>query len=339
MAKLSGLIGSGKVGKADPKVVEAMPAAPEAPEAGGAVGGTEAAPPPPLAAREPDLAVPVLESSAPTAPLPVAAPAEEHGGVIPLPVTRIRASPFQVRAAADSEYIETLMASIVQSGVISPVVVRALDAGAYEVIAGHHRLEACRRLGHAEVPAVVRRMSDAEAACALASDNFVRQELSDYERYKHARMLKDHGFCRTNGAIGQVLGVSRQLVGFLFAFDDYPPGARAVLETHPGILGATQANELKDLAREEPDLFSEAIAQLADGKLRQNQIRGWIEAKFKTSALRMQRRHEIRINRPGLRSPVRLIYTDREAKIQAEGLDIEKLRALIENHLDDLLAP
>lgn len=101
----------------------------------------------------------------------------------------IKSSPYQVRAVADSDYIETLMASIVQSGVISPVVVRALDSSIFEVIAGHHRLEACRRLGHTTVPVVVRQMTDSEAACALASDNFVRKELSDFERFKRAKLF------------------------------------------------------------------------------------------------------------------------------------------------------
>ena len=181
-------------------------------------------------------------------------------------------------------------------------------------------------------------MTDSEAACALASDNFVRKELSDYERFKHAKLLKDHAFCKTNSEIGQVLGVSRQLVGFLFAFEDFPAGAKAILEVNPKILGATQANELKDIAREEPDVFTEAIALLAEDKIRQNQIRLWIESKFKSSSVRMQRRQEIKISRPGLRSPIKLTYTDREAKIQAEGLNVSRLKKLIEDNLDSLIS-
>ena len=281
MAKLSGLIERGKVGKPNQKVVDAMPEAPENikqdsnPEGDGSSITS------------------VLDSS--TAPIdaPKAMALDSSirkTSVTEVDVSVIKSSPYQVRAVADSDYIETLMASIVQSGVISPVVVRALDSSIFEVIAGHHRLEACRRLGHTTVPVVVRQMTDSEAACALASDNFVRKELSDFERFKHAKLLKDHGFCKTNSEIGQVLGVSRQLVGFLFSFDEYPVGAKAILEVNPKILGATQAYELKDLAREEPDIFSEAIALLAEEKLRQNQIRHWVESKFKSPAVRMQRR-------------------------------------------------
>lgn len=326
MAKLSGLIGSGKVGKPDQKVVDAMPDAPAATTLDSSI--------PPDSSKE------TLDSSA-------ASPEDEFkaldssidkSAVTEMAVSSIRPSPYQVRAVADTDYIETLMASIVQSGVISPIIVRTLDSSACEVIAGHHRLEACRRLGHTMVPVVVRQMSDAQAACALTSDNFVRKELSDFERYKHAKLLKEHGFCKTNAEIGEVLGVSRQLVGFLFAFDEYPTGAKAILEINPKVLGATQANELKDLARQEPELFTEAIALLAEEKLRQNQIRQWVESRFKSTPVRMQHRQEIKIQKPGLRSPIKLTYTDREAKIQADGLNVVKLKKLIEDNLDILIS-
>ena len=313
MAKVSGLIGAGKLGTPDQKIVDAMPEAP-------VVNALDSS-----ASMETEEKSATLDSSVIT-----------KASVQEIPVSSIRSSPFQVRTVADTDYIETLMASIQQSGVISPIVVRSLDSSVYEVIAGHHRLEACRRLGYTVVPTVVREMTDSQAARALTSDNFVRKELSDFERYKHAKLLKEHGFCKTNPEIGEVLGVSRQLVGFLFAFDDFPVGSKAILEVNPKILGATQANEVKDLAREEPDLFTEAISLLSENKLRQNQMRHWIESRFKSKSVRMQRRQEVKIHRPGLHSPIKLTYTDREAKIQADGLDVSKLKKLIEDNFESL---
>ena len=324
MAKLSGLIGSGKVGKADQKVVDAMPDAPTSTVLESSIS-KELASPEPMPESGVGRKTGMLESSAPEA------------AVSNLSISQICHSPFQVRAIADTDYIETLMASIVQSGVISPIIVRMLESSAYEVIAGHHRLEACRRLGYITVPVVVRQMTDAEAACALASDNFVRKELSDFERYKHAKLLKDLGFCKTNSEVGQVLGVSRQLVGFLFAFEDYPDSAKSILELNPNILGATQANELKDIAKKEPDLFAEAITLLAKDKLKQNQIKPWIESKFRTATVRMQRRREVKITKPGLSSAIKMIYTDNEAKICADGLNVLKLQKLIEDNLESLI--
>jgi ParB family chromosome partitioning protein len=331
MAKLSGLIGSGKVGKADQTVVDAMPDAPSI-----ALDSSI-----PLKSKNGSATSPMLDSSAALSvgvkPVVLASGAPRPT-VTELDISMIRPSPYQVRSIADSDYIESLMSSIIHSGVISPVVVRMLDSSAYEIIAGHHRLEACRRLSYAKLPVVVRQMTDAEAACALTSDNFVRKELSDFERYKHAKLLKDHQFCKTNSEIGQVLGVSRQLVGFLFAFDDYPVRAKAILEVNPKILGATQAYELKDLAKEEPDVFADAIALLGENRLRQNQIRGWVDSRLKSSSLQLRPRREIRIFKPGFPSAIRLTYTEREAKIQADGLNIEKLQKLLEDNLEHLVA-
>lgn len=350
MAKVSGLIGSGKIGRADQKVIDAMPDAPVTvldPSMGSEIMAALDSSISTLATSDqalepsegPDTAIPATDADSTVYVINDQAPGSRAVclAFVEIAVSSIRTSPYQVRVVADTDYIETLMASIAQSGVISPIIVRPLDSSNYEVIAGHHRLEACRRLGFTTVPVLVRQLSNAQAACALTSDNFVRKELFDYERYKHAKLLKEHGFCKTNSEIGEVLGVSRQLVGFLFAFDDYPSGAKAILEVNPKVLGATQAYELKDLARDEPDLFTEAISLLAEGKLRQNQIRQWISSRFKSKPMRMQRRQEIKIQKPGLRSPIKLTYTDREAKIQADGLNVGMLKKLIEDNIDSLI--
>ena len=362
MAKLSGLIGSGKIGVADETSIKAMPDAPrlqalesnappkkQALDSNAAISGT----PEDQKAFSSALKNEALESNAvlpknealESNALPQITGAVEWAGskFARLPTSVIVSSRFQVRTVADDEYIESLMLSIGESGVISPIVVRplpkkeALESNAYEIVAGHHRFEACRRLLHPDVNVIIKDMTDAEAARALASDNLVRKDLDDYERFKHAKMLKDHGFCKTNSEIGVVLGISRTLVSFLMAFDAFPAGAKAVLETHPGILGATQANELKDIATEEPDVFTEALLLLADGKLQQNQIRTWVEKRFKGSPVRMQKRRVLEISRPGLVSPIKVTYNENEAKIQSPALNIEKLQKLIEENLDDLI--
>lgn len=315
MAKLSGLIGAGKIGTPDKSIVDAMPEAPAVSTAQNSLSDQQEV-------RMLESSI-VLDSSVMQ--------------TVELPISSIRPSPYQVRALADDEYIENLMNSIVSSGVISPIIVRKIPAGEYEVIAGHHRIEASRKLGRTTITAVVKKMSDGEAACALTSDNFIRKELSDYEKYKHAKLLKEKGFCRSMRELGSVLGVSRQLIGFLLAFDEYPAGAKDILEKNPTIIGATTANEVKDLAKSHPELFTEALEQLANGKIKQNQIRKWVEDHFKQSNLRTASRHDVKITRPELGVTVKLAFTAKEAKIQCEGLDIEALKALLEANLDKLI--
>ena len=312
MAKLSGLISSGKIaGLADQKTVDAM------------------------------LDAPTLDASKrKNSPQPGSlAYGPPNGDVFDLDIATIKHSPFQVIAVDDNEYIETLMASIAESGVISTITVREIEPGrSYEIIAGHHRLEACKRLGKTHIPASIRTMSDHEAARALASDNFIRKELTDYQRYKYAKMLKDNGSCKTQADIGSVLGISRQLVGYFFSFDDFPEESKEILDSSPNIIGANVAAEIRDLATKSPSVFTDAIALLAQGKLRQNQVKHWIESQNEPSEPKRKNRQEIKIQRPGLSSPVKIVYTDKETKIQAQGINVDKLKALLESNLEELLS-
>lgn len=255
-----------------------------------------------------------------------------------LPVDQIRPSKYQVRSVADPEYIDSLSESIQLSGVISPIVVRPVSDG-YEIIAGHHRFEASRRLGHKQVQVKIVEMNDAEAAMALASDNFVRRDLNDYERYKHSKMLSENGFCKTKREIASVLGVSSPKITQLNSFDSFPTGAKAILEINPGILGSDAAYKLEAIAREEPDLFTEALLLVVEGKLLQTKIGDWIKSKTASSKVRVSHkfRSEVKIERPYLQKPIKLTFTENEAKIQGEGLDPDKLKKLLEDNLESLL--
>lgn len=339
MAKLSGLIGAGKVGAADQKVVDAMPDAPVAVVAEQPKKKSIKISSSPASSENAPVVDGPATVAAPSAAVTQAKNLDSKSSQSELSVEQIRPSKYQVRSIADPEYIDSLCESIQVSGVISPIVVRPVD-DCYEIIAGHHRFEACRRLGHGFVPVQIRPMSDADAAKALASDNFVRRDLSDFERFKHAKMLTENGFCRTGREVASVLGISTAKVTQINAFDKFPVGSKAILEIHPEIIGSDAAYKLKDLAVEEPDLFTEAMVQVSEGKLQQTKIEDWVKSRLSSGRLRVSRgyRSEVKIERPGLIRPIKLTFTDGEAKIQADGLDPEKLKKLIEDNLSNLLS-
>ncbi len=326
MAKLSGLIGAGKVGPADQKAIDAMPDAPTAVHIPAQLDASENGLMPAAAGEG------VLRMAQESKDL------DSKFSQTELSVDQIRPSKYQVRSVADPDYIESLCVSIQASGIISPIVVRPLGNG-FEIIAGHHRFEACRRLGHGLVPVQIRQMNDAEAAKALASDNFVRRDLCDFERYKHFKMLTANGFCQTSREVAYVLGVSPAKITQINSFGSFPAEAIAVLESHPEIIGADAAYNAKELATKEPDLFTEAVIQVAEGKLQQSKIVSWMNYRLSSGRLRSARgyRSEVRIERPDLKKPIKLIFTEGEAKIQADGLDPVKLKKLIEDNLASLL--
>jgi ParB family chromosome partitioning protein len=92
-------------------------------------------------------------------------------------------NPFGVRE--DME----LQQSIEDYGVISPLVVRPLDSGGYEIISGHRRKAACEAAGIDSVPAFVRQLDDTAAVIALVDSNLHREHVLPSEK-AHAYKLK-----------------------------------------------------------------------------------------------------------------------------------------------------
>ena len=90
--------------------------------------------------------------------------------------------PFQVRDDSD---MQQLMESIKEYGVIVPILVRPnpIEGEAkYEIVSGHRRFEACKRLGIEDIPAIVRILDDDEAILAMVDSNLHREQLLPSEK-------------------------------------------------------------------------------------------------------------------------------------------------------------
>ena len=83
--------------------------------------------------------------------------------------------PYKVK---DDEEMETLVDSVKEHGILSPIITRPLENGEYEIISGHRRLFASKRAGLTEVPAFVIEMDRDNAAIALVDSNLHRENIS-----------------------------------------------------------------------------------------------------------------------------------------------------------------
>ena len=106
-----------------------------------------------------------------------------------LKTEQIYASRFQPRLNFSQEKIEELARSIREKGVIQPVLVRAVAEDRYELIAGERRLRAVKHLGLSEIPAIVRRVADADLLEISIIENIQREELNPIEEAKAYRRL------------------------------------------------------------------------------------------------------------------------------------------------------
>ncbi len=87
--------------------------------------------------------------------------------------------PFKV---VDNEEMDQLTWSILTQGLLSPLVVRPLEGGEYEVISGHRRLHACKKAGIETVPALITDMDRDAAAIALVDSNLHREKILPSEK-------------------------------------------------------------------------------------------------------------------------------------------------------------
>ena len=124
-----------------------------------------------------------------------------------LPISKLHpfeGHPFKV---VDNEEMDQLVESIQAQGVLTPLVVRPLDNGEYEVISGHRRLHACKKAGMETIPALVTNMDRDAAAIALVDSNLHREHILPSEKafaYKlKLEALKQQGQ-RTDLASSQV---------------------------------------------------------------------------------------------------------------------------------------
>ena len=87
--------------------------------------------------------------------------------------------PYKVK---HDDEMEMLIGSIKEHGILSPIIVRPLENGEYEIISGHRRLFASKRAGLTEVPALIVEMDRDNAAIALVDSNLHRDNISPSEK-------------------------------------------------------------------------------------------------------------------------------------------------------------
>ena len=168
--------------------------------------------------------------------------------------------PFKV---VDNEEMDQLTWSILTQGLLTPLVVRPLPNGEYEVISGHRRLHACKKAGIETVPALIYAIDRDAAAIALVDSNLQREHILPSEKafaYKLKLEAMNHQG-RTAGQVGQkwtrdeiAEGESGRQVQRYIRLTNLIPGI--LQKVDEGRIALTPAVELSDLTdAEQEDLL------------------------------------------------------------------------------------
>ena len=124
---------------------------------------------------------------------------------------KVVANPFQPRKEFDDEELEELAQSIRQQGLITPVTVRQMPDGTYQLVAGERRLRASRKAGLKEIPAYIRTATDTQMMEMALVENIQRSDLNAIEVAQAYNQLIEE--CRlTHEELSERVGKDRSTI-------------------------------------------------------------------------------------------------------------------------------
>ncbi len=150
----------------------------------------------------------------------------------------------QPRRRFDEAALAELASSILEHGVLQPIVVRPLPSGGYQIIAGERRWRAARQAGLSEIPAMVKEISEEKAMEIALIENLQREDLDPVEEALGYRQLMDRcGY--TQEAAAAKLGKSRSAVANSLRLLNLPAPVLELLKS--GVLSTGHAKALLSL--------------------------------------------------------------------------------------------
>ncbi|EWM53109.1 ParB/RepB/Spo0J family partition protein [Ruminococcus flavefaciens] len=173
----------------------------------------------------------------------------------------------QPRKAFSDEAITALADSIREHGMLQPIVVRPIDTGGYQIVAGERRWRAARMLGLDEVPVNIRELTDLETMQIAIIENLQRENLNPVEEAAGYNELIEK-FGMTQEKVAKMVGRSRSAVANSVRLLSLPDRVLKMLEN--GDISAGHARAL--LGFENEEMLIATALRAADGGLTVRQV-------------------------------------------------------------------
>lgn len=125
-----------------------------------------------------------------------------------IPVAQIAPNPHQPRQHFSHAELENLIQSVIQHGILQPLLVSPVGVGQYELIAGERRLRAAKMAGLDSVPVLIRDVADLEKVELALIENIQRSDLNPVEKAEAYRKLLDE-FGLNHDEAAKKLGLPR----------------------------------------------------------------------------------------------------------------------------------
>jgi ParB family chromosome partitioning protein len=164
-----------------------------------------------------------------------------------IPLHMLMPGEYQPRKDFDPVRLQELADSISAQGIVQPVVVREVAGERYEIIAGERRWRAAQMAGLAELPVIVRKVSDQSALAITLIENIQREDLNALEEAEALKRLLDN-YALTHQQLADAVGKSRVTVSNLMRLNDLHPDVKPMLSS--GLIEMGHARALLGLELE-----------------------------------------------------------------------------------------
>ncbi|MCO6188012.1 ParB/RepB/Spo0J family partition protein [Rhizobium sp. L1K21] len=158
-----------------------------------------------------------------------------------VPIEYVVRNPRNPRRSFNEEELQDLATSVRQHGIVQPVVVRSIEGGHFEIIAGERRWRAAQLAGFTEIPVIIRDVDDRTALELAIVENVQRSDLNPVEEaLGYEQLIAEHGY--TQNDLGDIIGKSRSHVANSLRLLKLPEPVRDMLSS--GALSAGHARAL-----------------------------------------------------------------------------------------------
>ncbi len=171
-------------------------------------------------------------------------------------INKIKAGKYQPRGRFDEQALEELAQSIVEKGVLQPLLVRPVSDGFYEIIAGERRWRAARMANLKNIPALVKVFSPQESLEIGLIENLQREDLDVIEEAEGFQRLMDE-FSYNQEKVAKIIGKSRSYVANNLRLNQLPNDVKDKVKQ--GLLTGGHARQLVGLDDAE-NLATEIVA-------------------------------------------------------------------------------
>lgn len=182
----------------------------------------------------------------------------ETKAVTQLKISQIEPNSAQPRSQFDEKALRELADSIESHGVLQPLVVRPINGGSYQIVAGERRWRASRLVGLTEIPVVIRELSDQETLEIGIIENLQREDLNPVElALGYKNLMDNHNM--TQEEVAKKVGKSRPVVANTVRLLSLPNEILQLLEENQLTSGHARAI----LALEDPQLMIQTANEVA----------------------------------------------------------------------------